>query len=61
MAHTLTPAGQAALDRGDQAIQARMADLVSHLPAEQADTALRSIGLWTSALDTSMAHRARLS
>jgi long-chain acyl-CoA synthetase len=50
--HSLTPAGRAALDRGDAAIQARLEAKLGHLPARKRRAALDGLALWLEALDS---------
>jgi long-chain acyl-CoA synthetase len=49
--HSLTPAGHAALERGDAAIRARLEDRVSHLPVRKRRAAVDGLALWLQALD----------
>nr|MDQ2754482.1 MarR family transcriptional regulator [Actinomycetota bacterium] len=51
VAHDLTPAGQATLDRADIAVETRLATIAGALeePAQTAD-ALDGLGLWRRAL-----------
>jgi|SoiMethySBSTD1v2_1073268.scaffolds.fasta_scaffold1819923_2 DNA-binding MarR family transcriptional regulator len=49
--HSLTPAGHAALERGDAAIRGRLEGTVAHLPARQRKAAIDGLGLWLEALD----------
>jgi long-chain acyl-CoA synthetase len=49
--HSLTPAGHAALERGDAAIRARLEDRVSHLPVRKRRAAVEGLALWLQALD----------
>lgn len=57
MTHTLTPAGHAALAKGDAAIQAALSRAVAHLPARQAQAATRGLATWIKALDAARTHR----
>jgi long-chain acyl-CoA synthetase len=57
--HSLTDGGRAALDTGDQAIQQSLTDVLGHIPdPEEAETALRGLSIWITALDAARVRRA---
>jgi long-chain acyl-CoA synthetase len=49
--HVLTDAGHGALRSADEAIAARLAALVEHLPARDRDRAVHGVCLWSTAID----------
>lgn len=56
--HALTPAGRAALEKGDAAVQERLAELAGNLPPRKARVALSGLAFWVEALDIARARRA---
>jgi DNA-binding MarR family transcriptional regulator len=55
--HLLTPAGLAALDRADVAVEAALTHVVDHLPAAKRKRAIEGLELWGHALDAARAGR----
>jgi DNA-binding MarR family transcriptional regulator len=55
--HSLTPAGHAALQVGDDAIGARLETTLSHLTPRKRRTAIEGLGYWLEALDLARAAR----
>lgn len=49
--HALTPAGQAALEQADAAVETALDRLADHLPAAKRRRAVEGLGLWAHALD----------
>lgn len=58
IAHSLTPAGRAALDKGDLAVQERLTEVLGNLPPRKARAALSGLALCLEALDIRRARRA---
>jgi DNA-binding MarR family transcriptional regulator len=56
--HSLTPAGHAALGRGDLSIRSRLETTVAHLPVRKRRAAVDGLALWLEALDTARAQEA---
>ncbi len=59
--HTLTPAGHAALEKGDAAVEERLNEVLANLPERKARAALSGLALWVEALDIARARRAEAS
>jgi long-chain acyl-CoA synthetase len=55
--HSLTPAGRAALRRGDVSIRERLETTVAHLPARKRRAAVDGLALWLPALDAARVAR----
>lgn len=55
--HLLTPAGQAALSAGDEAVGVRLAALADHLADEEGDRAVDGLELWGEALEAARDRR----
>ncbi len=61
IAHALTPAGRAALEKGDLAVKERLTEVLGNLPPRKARAALSGLALWLEALDIRRARRAKAS
>lgn len=56
--HSLTDGGRRALAAGDQAIEKRLGDVLTHVPdPDDAATALKGLSIWIAALDTARSQR----